>query len=131
MAAREERATRAAKAAAIKAQRDDYMKWRRGTVTGNQVLAERTQRQRTEERWARMTDAKEIDPLQERKIEASRTMDGGFFAAGLASFTKGVWSGNDDAAQRDRKSMGVDGNAAAKAAGALAATPGRLVAGKL
>ena len=103
MAAREERATRAKREAAIKAQRDDYMNWKHGRITGNQVLAERLQRQQTEERWARMTKVKEIDPEQERRIEASRSMSsvsGGGFAKGMRMFTKGAWSGNDDEAQR-------------------------------
>ena len=47
MAAREERATRAKREAAIKAQRDDYMNWKHGRITGNQVLAERLQRQQS------------------------------------------------------------------------------------
>ena len=122
MAAREERATRAKREAAIKAQRDDYMNWKHGRITGNQVLAERLQRQQTEERWARMTKVKEIDPEQERRIEASRSMSGvqgGGFAKGMRMFTKGAWSGNDDEAQRGRKRMGEGGGS--HAVGALAA----------
>ena len=122
MAAREERATRAKREAAIKAQRDDYMNWKHGRITGNQVLAERLQRQQTEERWARMTKVKEIDPEQERRIEASRSMSsvsGGGFAKGMRMFTKGAWSGNDDEAQRGRKRMGEGG--ASGVVGTLAA----------
>ena len=50
-----------------------------------------------------MTKVKEIDPEQERRIEASRSMSsasGGGFAKGMRMFTKGAWSGNDDEAQR-------------------------------
>lgn len=114
IAQRVERNTRAAREARVLQVRSEYLKWRNGRISGNEIILIREKRKQRAARWDALTERKALTPAQRAKIEASRrppSMSGQGFASGMRAFAKGAWSGNDDEKTRRQKRISMSGGA--------------------
>ena len=104
IAARIERNTRAAREAKIKQVKDEYMGWRTGEISGNEIIIIREKRKQRALRWDTLTgrtrkpkhpdaDAPKKPPAVVGTTADGKTV-GSTFATGLKNFTSSAWKGN-------------------------------------